>query len=146
MKKGWRFLFDYERNPTMARERKGSIVEREGKIYARVQFVDENGKKRDLWRKAENRTHARKLTRRILNEIECTTLRQFDATDMTFADIAEYYVKNYLHQAVYIGDRKVSGVRWAKSAISVVKPLQEYFGKRKVRSITYGDIRAYKQH
>jgi hypothetical protein len=43
----------------MSRERKGSIVERDKKIYARVQFIGIDGRKRDIWRKADNRKHAR---------------------------------------------------------------------------------------
>jgi integrase len=129
----------------MARERKGSIVERGKRIYARIQFVDEQGKKRDLWRKVDNRTHARELIRQLLTEIENAGTRQIDAANMTFAELADYFIKNYLHEAIYVGEMKVSGVRWVIEALSEVKPLQEYFGKRKVRSITYGDVRKYKQ-
>jgi ribosomal protein S12 methylthiotransferase accessory factor YcaO len=133
--------FNFERITEMARERKGSIVTRDGKLYARVRFKDESGKQRDIWRKAENRTQARELIRQILTEIESTGTRQLDAANMTFAELADYYIKNYLHAAVYVGDMKVSGVRGRVEALAEVKPLQEYFGNRKTRSITYGDIR-----
>lgn len=129
----------------MARERKGSIVTRDGKLYARIRFKDESGKPRDIWRKADNRTHARELIRQLLTEIESTGTRQFDAANMTFAELADYYINNYLHDAVYVGDMKVSGVRGRVEALSEVKPLQEYFGQRKIRLITYGDLRTYKQ-
>lgn len=33
----------------MAKERKGSIAKRDGKIYARGQFTDDSGNKRDYW-------------------------------------------------------------------------------------------------
>lgn len=129
----------------MARERKGSIVERGKKVYARIQFVDEHGKKRDLWRRADSRTHAREIIRQLLTEIEKTGTRQIDAANLTFAELADYYINNYLHEAVYVGDMKVSGVRGRVEALSEVRPLQEYFGKRKVSQITYGDLRTYKQ-
>jgi len=60
----------------MARERKGSVVTRGGKLYARIRFKDENGKQRDLWRKADNRTHARELIRQLLTEIESTGVQE----------------------------------------------------------------------
>jgi integrase len=129
----------------MARERKGSIVERDKKIYARIQFLDECGKKRDIWRKADNRTHAREIIKQLLNEIENAGTKQIDAANMTFAELADYFIKNYLHEAVYSGDMKISGVRGRVEALCEVKPLQEYFGKRKINQITYGDIRTYKQ-
>ncbi|HEY0323710.1 MAG TPA: tyrosine-type recombinase/integrase [Pyrinomonadaceae bacterium] len=129
----------------MARERKGSIVNQDGKLYARVQFTDENGKRRDITRKAENRTHARQIIRQFLKEIESSTPKQLDAAQMTFAELASHYIQTYLHEAVYVGDKKVSGVRSLVTARSVVQPLVEFFGTRKLKSITYGEIRSYKQ-
>ncbi len=128
----------------MARERKGSIIERNGKLYARVRFKDENGKQRDLWRAAADRKQARLLIKQLLKEVENSTPQQLDALNMTFAELADYFTKNYLHAAVYVGDRKVSGVRSLIPARTVVQPLVAYFGPRKLRSITYGDLRAYK--
>lgn len=130
----------------MARERKGSLIKRDGKIYARIQFVDDTGKKRDLWRKAESEKHANKIIRDLLKEIENKPSREFDAASMTFADLAAYYIKNYLHEAVYVNEMKVSGVRGRTEALCEVKPLQNYFGARKIQQITYGDVRLYKQH
>lgn len=129
----------------MARERKGSIVERDKKIYARIQFIDEAGKKRDLWRKADTRTHAREIIKGLLTEIESTGTKQIDAANMTFAELADYYIENYLHEAVYIGDMKVSGVRGRNEALHQVRAVRAYFKERKIRSITYGDIRTFKQ-
>lgn len=129
----------------MSRERKGSILERDGKIYARVQFADENGKKRDLWRRAESRAEARKKIKELVNDSENKTAKEIDAAHMTFADLAKHYLDHYLQPAVYVGDKKVSGVRSLVTARTVVQPLIEHFSKRKLKSITYGDLRSYKQ-
>ena len=129
----------------MPRERTGSIVSRGGKLYARVRFTDENGKQRDLWRKADNRSHARKLIRELLKQIENTSAAGLDSANMTFAELAAHYIEHYLKPAEYIGERKVSGVRGVGQALASVKPLQEYFGKRQIRLITYSEIRSYKQ-
>jgi integrase len=129
----------------MARERKGSIVNRDGKLFARIQFTDENGKRRDITRKVESRAHARQIIRQLLKEAEDCTAKQLDAVNMTFEQLATHYTENYLREAVYIGDKKVSGVRSLVPALTAVRPLVNYFGSRKIRSITYGEIRAYKQ-
>jgi len=50
----------------MSRERKGSIVERDGKVYARIQFIGSDGKKRDRWRRAHSRTHAREVVTQLI--------------------------------------------------------------------------------
>jgi ribosomal protein S12 methylthiotransferase accessory factor YcaO len=101
----------------VARERTGQIVERDGKLYARVRFKDDSGKQRDLWRKADNRTHAKQLRRELLKAIENMTAKQFDALNLTLEQLANHYIKNYLHEAVYIGDKKVSGVRGVVPAL-----------------------------
>jgi integrase len=129
----------------MGRERKGTILERNNKIYARVRFKDENGKQRDLWRVAENKADARKKIKELVKESESLSAKELDSANMTLNELADYYIKNYLHKAVYIGDKKVSGVRGVTEAICAVKPLKEYFGTRKIKTITDGDIRTYKQ-
>lgn len=129
----------------MARERKGSIVKRNGKIYARIQFKDENGKRRDLWRKAGSQKEARVVIKGLLREVETASAQQLDNRNMTLAGLADHYIRNYLQEAVYVGNKKVSGVRGVEAAIYAVKPVVEHFKLKPIKNITYGDIREYKQ-
>jgi len=129
----------------MARERTGTVLKRNGKIYARVRFKDDAGKLRDLWRIADSKADANKKLKELLKEIDGKTAKEIDATNMMLSDLADYYVKNYLHEAVYIGEKKVSGVRGVTEALCAVKPLIAHFGHRKIKTLTYGDIRTYKQ-
>lgn len=128
----------------MARERKGSIVKKSGKLYARIRFKDESGKSRDLWRKTENRTHARQIIRELLKEIENSTPTTLDAAQMTFDTLADRFIKEFLKPAVYVQGRKVEGVRSVIPARVAVESLKAHFGKTKIRSITHGDIKTYK--
>jgi integrase len=128
----------------MARERKGTITKRDGKLYARVQFKDETGKRRDIWRKAESRTHARQLIREILKEVEKSTAVALDAARMTFGELADCFIQECLKPAVYVQGRKVEGVRSVIPARVTVKALKAHFGKKMIRSITHGDIKAFK--
>jgi integrase len=128
----------------MARERKGTITKRDGKLYARVQFTDETGKRRDLWRKAESRTDARQLIRKLLKEIENSTTVALDAARMTFDELADRFIQECLKPAVYVHGRKIEGVRSVIPAKIAVEALKAHFGKKRVRSITHGDIKAFK--
>ncbi|MCA1626007.1 MAG: site-specific integrase [Acidobacteria bacterium] len=129
----------------MGRERKGTILRKNGKFYARVRFKDENGKVRDLWKKADSQQQAKEVLKNLLRQTEEMTANQLDTANMTLAELAEHYIKNYLQEAVYVGNKKVSGVRGVEPAIYAVRPLIEYFGKRKIKKITFGDIRTFKQ-
>ena len=129
----------------MARARTGQIVERDGKIYARVRFKDDSGKQRDIWRKADNRTHARQILRELLHEIENATAAKLDAANMTFEQLANHYITHYLQPAQYVGDKKVSGVRGVVPALCAVRPLVAHFASQKIRAITYGDMKSYKE-
>jgi hypothetical protein len=92
----------------MARERNGTLLERNGKLYVSFRFRDENGKQRDLRHVAES--DARKKLKELLKDSESLLAKQLDSANMTFHELADYYIKNYLHKAIYIGDKKVSGV------------------------------------
>ena len=128
----------------MARERTGSIVNRGGTLYARVRFKDENGKTRDISRRAESRTHARQIIREILREVENSSASILDAAHMTFDELADRFIHECLKPAVYVHGRKVEGVRSVIPAKVAVHALKAHFGRKKVRSITHGDIKAYK--
>ena len=128
----------------MARNRKGSIVERDKRVYARVQFVGNDGRKRDVWRKADNRKHARELIKKLLREIDDYGEKQFDAAQMTFTDLCDYYSQRYCKPAEYVEDRKVDGLRDWKHVRAFLRIFREHFGKKRLREITYGDIRAFR--
>lgn len=128
----------------MGRQRKGSIIQRDGKLYARVQFVDSAGRKRDLWRKAESRAQARDIIKQLLRQLDDHGETAHDAHAMTFGQLADFFQEHYLTPAEYVGDRKVSGVRSITPVLAVLKALREHFGKRRLQSITYSEIRSYK--
>src|ERR1700759_3178255 len=123
----------------MARERKGSIVERDNKVYARIQFVDAGGRKRDIWRRAENKTAARVKIRRMLRELETTGVRAVDADRLTYAELARIYQEKRLLPAKYVSGRKVSGLRSVNPARVALRASVEYFGGQPIKSITHSD-------
>lgn len=129
----------------MGRIRKGSIVERKGKIYACVQFVDEDGNKRGIWRKADSRKQARDTIKRILRELDENGEATVDAQNMTFAELANYFEQHYMKPAEYTAEgHKIAGYRSLSSFQAFMQPLRATFDRKRLRSITYGEIRAYK--
>ena len=128
----------------MARERKGSVVERDGKVYARLQFLGRDGRKRDVWRRANSRGHAREIIKQLLREIDEHGERHIDAARMTFADLCDYYSQKYCKPAEYVDGRKVDGLRDWKHIRGHIKVFRAHFGKRILRSITNADVREFR--
>jgi len=130
----------------MGRERTGSVrITKDGKVYARVTWVDEiTGKRKQIQRIAENRTHAKELKKQILRELDDHGVDILEGDKITFNQLANYYIDNYLQKPEYLEGRKVAGLRSYETARFQFKPAQEYFGNRLVKSIKWSDIAAYR--
>ncbi len=113
----------------MARQKIGSIVTKNGKLYARIQFIDESGKKRDLWRTASNKKDAKEKIRELIEDSESKKAKELDASRMTFNLLADFYEENYLHEAIYINERKVSGIRNIEPYKNQLRWLRNDFGR-----------------
>src|ERR671938_1559318 len=112
----------------MAKERTGyTYQDSNGRWYARITFTNEQGIRRDIKRSARDEKAANKALKSLVRELEDNGERSLENANMGFAELAEHYIKNYLHEAVYVGERKVAGVRGVTEALCEVKPLQEYF-------------------
>jgi integrase len=73
----------------MARERTGKVFEREkGVWYARVTFTDQSGKRRDVWRKGQNKSQAKELLKGLL--------RKIDSSDGSFIEGDKKTLNEYL--------------------------------------------------
>lgn len=128
----------------MSRERKGYIVNRNGRLYVRVGYTDEDGRRHDIVRRATTRTHAHQLRRDILRELDDRGAQTLNASRMTFADLAKYFEEHYLKPAEYLDGRKIEGVRSLEPARAAVNALKSHFARRRLQSIRYSDLRAYR--
>lgn len=127
------------------RQHGGSIKTINGILYARIQYVDETGKRKEQLRKANNRTHAREKIRQMREELQ-SGLETLQADKLNFTQLAQKYKDFKVVDPKYVGDRKVSGLRSHRQAGVYVKHLIEYFGLKLVRRISIGDIQEYKDH
>lgn len=128
----------------MARERKGTTIERDGKIYARVTYVGADGKRHAIWRRAENKTHARELKKQLIRELEDHGESTVQKALMTFNELADHVETKYLIPPQYVDERKVAGLRSYYNGRLHLRTLRDYFGNRKLRSITRGDLERFK--
>src|SRR5262245_33376598 len=128
----------------MSKERKGSIDERNGRLYVRINYTDGLGKRRELMRRAQDRKHARELKKPLVKELDSAEpgnqRAALDAQKLTFAKVADRYEATKLVPAVYVGDRKVCGLRSLKTQKSYLKRLVEHFGAARIRSITCSQV------
>ena len=129
----------------MARIKTGSIYQRDDKSWwARITYTDETGKRRERWRRAENKSHAKELAKQLVREFDDHGGKTLDAAQMTFADLVTYYKENYVFAPNYVDGRKVAGLRSWHSLLSRIAVLKEHFNKRRIRSITFGDLQKFR--
>ena len=117
---------------------------RDGKIYARITFTDSTGKRRDLMRLAESKSHAKELAAQLRRDLKDHGARAVDADRMKFSELAKFYEDDRLTPAQYRDGRKISGLRSLKPTQLNLKRLIEHFGARLVKTITPNDIEKYK--
>jgi hypothetical protein len=129
------------------RARTGSIYVRKSDktIFARVTWVDaESGKQKQKHRKATSRSHARELIKEMIREGDDHGFESLDFNRLTFEYLADHYEKNYLIPALIVEGRKVSGLRSLKTPKMFLKVFRAHFGNRRLRSLTYTDLRNYR--
>jgi hypothetical protein len=136
----------------MPRHRTGSAVakkkKRGGKVikvwFARITYYDETGKRRQETRKANNKTNAKEVARKMLEEFDNHGPQAFDAAHMSFAQLAEYYKQTYLVDPEYVEGRKVLGLRSKYDSEFRLNTLKVFFRNKGIRSITHGDLERYR--
>ncbi len=128
----------------MGRLRKGTTISRDGVLYARVQWTDDSGKRKQKEKRATSPSHANTLIKKMLREIDDYGPEYLETERITFAQLADFYEKHCLIPAVYVDGRKVAGRRSLRTPKAAVTTLKIHFGKRRLRAITYGDIARFR--
>lgn len=129
---------------TQTNKNKGSIVTKNGKIFARIRFTDDFGKKRDLWRTATDKKDAQSKLKELIELSETRTAKEIDAVRMTLNDLIDFYESTYLHEPVYSNGRKISGLRGVPQYTSLLKQIRREFGTRRIEAITHAELLRYK--
>jgi integrase len=95
---------------------------------------------------ANGKSEARKPLKSLIGHIVDEGVKWVDCERTTFNDLADYYERHFLKPAEYRDGRKINGLRDYKRPLGCVKHFREYFGGKRLREITYGDIYAYRSH
>jgi integrase len=128
----------------MANKRQKDYRVRNGKVYARITYTDEKGKRRDLMRLADSRAHAKELAAQMRRELKDHGPRVVDADKLKFETLAKYYEEDRLKPAQYVGDRKVAGLRSVRSVKVHLQALNAHFGRRFIKTISPTDVERFK--
>ncbi len=126
------------------RSNEGSIKTVKGNLYARLQYIDQAGNRKEKLRRADNKVHARKLIKEMKAELENHGEGTLRSDKMTFLELSQRYEKTELVPAVYSDGLKVAGRRSLRPSLSLLKPLVEHFGRKIIREIKTSDVKAYK--
>ena len=121
----------------MPKERTGYVFQDEQKRwFARLTYTDEAGARRNVKRRAENKTAAKETLKQLIRELEDHGERAIESTQMTFADLADYYEERYLGPAQYLEGRKISGQRSYRDSLMHLRVLRAQFNRRRLRELT----------
>jgi integrase len=121
-------------------------IEKNGKVYARLQYTDEAGAKREKYKPITDKRTARSAVEKMRQELEKHGSETLQSDKMTFAELAKKYETTKLTQAVYVDGVKVAGKRSIKPVQTAVNSLLAYFGRKNIRTIKTSDIETYKSH
>ncbi len=128
----------------MSKQRKGYVYERGKSWIARVTYLDDKGDQRSIRRTFPSKSQANNGLKQLVRELDERGSRSLKLEQRTFNDLAGYYEGRYMIAPVYVDGRKVAGLRSYEDQRRRLKLLRKYFGKRKLRDLTYGDIEKFK--
>lgn len=120
---------------------KVSFVKSKGVLNARAAYRDENGNRKQVWRKVVTTKGEAKAA--VITEIE-KRLNKPSEKEKTFKELAEYYREHHAIPTQYEDDVKVAGMKSYKIVLLDVGLLEEFFGDKPIKQITRADIKRYR--
>ncbi|MDQ4120941.1 MAG: tyrosine-type recombinase/integrase [Acidobacteriota bacterium] len=129
----------------MAKDRTGYIYQdKKGKWFARTTYTDGKGSRRNIKRKAKDKTDAKEILKNLLRGLDSEGEKSIEASRLNFNNLADHYSANYLINAEYVDGRKIAGLRDVERAKGFLSHFREFFGNKKLRELTYGDVYNYR--
>lgn len=131
----------------MPRLNKGVVKQgKDGLWYGRVRWTDEDtGRPREKkFPPQRTKKDADTLVESYKKDLKTGGENFVDAEKMKFSELAKTYQEEKLFSAKIINGRKVGGVKSLAPVLAALKPLVDYFGNRKLRTIKHADVESYK--
>ena len=115
----------------------------------RLEYTDATGRQKTLRRRPATNTRqaAEDLRVELLSNLRNppSLFPNIEYLPKTFSQLADYYEQEYVHEARYVGDRKVSGLRTAYNVRSYLSTLRDHFGDSPL-PLSHEDVRRFKEH
>jgi len=128
----------------MAKDRSGYVFQdKAGAWYARTTITDATGKRRNIKRRAKSKREAKEVLRAILSSLETEGSDAIAISRRTFNELADFYAVHYCKAAEYLDGKKIAGLRDVDRSKSCIVRFRAFFGQRRLRDITYRDLRSY---
>lgn len=128
----------------MPKDRSGYIFQdKNGKWYARTTVTDATGRRRNVKRSANTKRKAKDALKAILLALDAEGSDSLTLNRRTFEDLADYYSAHYCKPAEYVDGKRIAGLRDVGRSKTCLARFRAYFGKRRLRDISYRDLRAY---
>ncbi len=108
--------------------------------YARVDYFDDDGKFRSIYRRAKDKAEAQDKVRKFVQELTQHGKPILDADHLTFADVAREYEELKLVEPRYVDGQKVAGLRTYQVQKLYLATLVDYFGRKGIKNITHADV------
>lgn len=125
--------------------RTGSVKKHRGVWTARVTYTDPvTGKRREIRHSARNKAEAAMLRDEMLRRLRESEGRDAGGEPQTLAELADHYTEHYVQPAEYREGRKVAGLRSHRSVRGYVSTIRERLGRKRLRGITYGNLRGFR--
>lgn len=121
------------------------VINRDGKIYARLVWWDVTGKRHDIQRVADNQTQAKRILAELKEKIETSGQRDIHREVENFEQLACYFEEHVLIEAQYVEGRKVAGLRSTPKLKPYLRALRAHFGKTPLNSITHQSLMKFRQ-
>ncbi|MBL8208612.1 MAG: site-specific integrase, partial [Blastocatellia bacterium] len=102
------------------------------------------GERVDKRRFAETKTAALEKKRALLNQFKSQGVQSFSPDQVTFSQVARKYKQEKLIEPVYVGEKKIAGMRDLISPDGWIRQLLFYYGSKKLAAITKNEINKFK--
>lgn len=131
----------------MPRPRTGSHFWDGGKLFARITYIDpETGRQRSRSRRVPtNRMDdLPKVIRQLENDLDVGGKELIDGSRLSFREAAAAFEAEHIIPAKIVGGKKVEGLRDTRIPKIFLSTLVVHFGKQKIASVTYKQVKDFK--
>ncbi len=126
-------------------KRRGSIRDRDGKLFARLTWTRADGKRGEREQRIRNKTEGWRLIGEWVLDLEKHGDKAKDVRKFTFSDLADHVRDRHFIEPIVREGRRISGLKNWKDSRRMLDVARAYFGKRLLRSITWGDVEQFRR-